>query len=244
MADFGALGGISSLYNYSSQISSLYNIKNNNSSLFDTLSEAAGESGASSVFDTVNNILGLLNGDTAQSTDVDSGSLQYLQAIKSGAKELNAALGAASQAASAGGEEAEDAVRNVVDGTNKLLSAVYENIGEGSERLFDDMVGAVKTYAAALDRIGVTMGSDGLLQIDEEKLRSASASGEIDMFFNQTSSANYGFTSKLAKVVSTIQNNPSHYTNAGTDIVNNTGYYENQSYDSYSNIGILLSTLA
>ncbi|MDR2354900.1 MAG: hypothetical protein LBE16_01760 [Clostridiales Family XIII bacterium] len=240
MADFGALTGISSLYNYSSQVGSLYNLKNSNSSLFDALNKAAAESGATSVFDTVNSILDSLNGDASQSASVDSDALQYLQAIKSGAKELDAALGAAPQAASAGGEEAEEAVKNVVDGTNKLLSAVYENIGEGSERLFDDIVGAVTTYVSALNRVGVTMGSDGLLQIDEEKLKSASESGEINKFFTQTSSANYGFTSKLAKVVSNIKQNPSYYTNASASAVNNTGYYDSQSYSAYSNVGLLL----
>jgi hypothetical protein len=238
MADFGALAGISSLYNYSSQVSSLYNLKTGNSSLFNALSEAAEESGVSSVFDTVNGIADSLNGAASQSSGVDSDALQYLQAIKSGAKELDAALGAAPQAASAGGEEAENAVKSVVDGTNKLLSAVYEHIGEGSERLFDDIVGAVTTYVSALDRVGVTMGSDGLLQIDEDALKSASENGESNKFFTLTSSANYGFTSRLAKVVSNIKNDPSHYTNAVA--VNNTDYYDGQSYSEYSNIGLLL----
>ena len=249
MADFGALGGINSLYGYSSRMSSLYNLKNNNSALFNALTEAAKKSGASSVFgngdlDTIaSGAFDSWNKDALQKAGVDADSLRYLKEIKSGGKELDAALKTASQTAVAGGEKAADALKEVVAGANKLLSAVYENVGKGSERLFDDVVGAVKSYVPALDRVGVKMGSDGLLQVDEEKLKSASTNGELDRLLNKTSSSNYGFTSKLSKVASNIKTNPSYYTNAGANAVNNTGYYDYQSYNRYSNVGLLLNSL-
>ncbi|MDR2771543.1 MAG: hypothetical protein LBB57_05860 [Clostridiales Family XIII bacterium] len=253
MADLGVLSGVNSLYGYSSQMRSLYNIERNNSSLFNMLTEAAKKSGASSVFgngalDTVaNGGFGSWNSDALKSAGVDADSLKYLKEIKSGANGLKLALGAASQAAGAGGETAAEntagAVNEIVDGTNRLLSAVYENVGKGSERLFDDIVGAVRTYAPALDRIGVKMGAEGLLQIDAEKLKSASENGELNKFLTQTSSSNYGFTSKLAKVTENIKNNPAHYTNTGANAVNNTGYYDYQSYNRYSNVGLLLNAL-
>ncbi|MDR2354614.1 MAG: hypothetical protein LBE16_00300 [Clostridiales Family XIII bacterium] len=249
MADLGALSGISSLYGYSSGLRSLYNIERNNSSLFNMLTEAAKKSGASSVFgngalDTIaSGGLGSGSNDALKRAGVDANALKYLKTIKSGASELKAALGAASQAAGADGEKAVGAVKNVVDGTNKLLSAVYENVGTGSERLFDDIVSAVKTYMPSLDRIGVKMGSDGLLQVDAEKLKSASENGELNKFLSQSSSANYGFASRLEKVASGIKNNPAYYTNTSAKAMNNTGYYDYQSYNRYSNVGLLMNTL-
>jgi flagellar capping protein FliD len=250
MADFGALGGINSLYGYSSQLRSLYNIERGNNTLFKALTGAAEKSGASSLFG--NGALDVIakggfdswNDKALQKAGADPASLNYLKEIKSGAKELKTALNAAPQAAGAGGETAADAVKNVVGGVNKLLSAVYENVGKGSERLFDDVVSAVRTYAPALDRVGVSMASDGRLKIDEAKLKGAAESGEIDKFLTKTSSSNYGFTSKLTKVARNIESNPSYYTNAGANAVNNTGYYDYQSYNRYSNVGLLLNSLA
>jgi hypothetical protein len=249
MADLSALSGINSLYGYSSQLRSLYNIERNNSSLFNMLTEAAKKNGASSVFgngalDTIaSGDFGSWNNDALQSAGADAESLKYLKSIQSGGNELKAALGAASRTAGADSEKAAGAVEDIVAGTNKLLSAAYENVGKGSERLFDDIVSAVRTYMPALDRIGVKMGSEGLLQIDEEKLKSASESGELNKFLTQTSSSTYGFTSRLEKLSSNIKNNPSYYTNTGANAVNNTGYYDYQSYNRYSNVGLLLNSL-
>jgi hypothetical protein len=250
MADYGVLGGISSLYGYGSQMRSLYGLERNNSTLFKAITEAAKANSNSSIFgtgalDSIANgsFSSAWNDGALKGTGADSASLNYLKDIKSGAKELKAALGSASQATSAGGENAANKVKEIVGGVNKLLSAVYENVGKGSERLFDDIVGAVSTYAPALDRVGVGMGSEGLLKVDEDKLKSASESGEIDNFVNKTSSSNYGFTSRMSKVVSNIETNPAYYTNAGGATVNNTGYYSNQSYNALSNIGLLMNYL-
>jgi hypothetical protein len=251
MANFGALGGINSLYGYGSQLRSLYNIERNNSTLFKGLTDAAKKNGASSIFGNgaldviAKGGFGSWDNKALRNAGVDPASLNYLKEIKSGAKELKASLSAAPRAASAGGEKAADAVKNIVGGANKLLSATYENVGKGSERLFDDVVGAVRTYASALERVGVRMGSDGLLQIDEDKLKSAAGSGEIDKFLTKTASSNYGFTSKLSKVAGNIATNPSYYTNTntGAKAVNNTGYYDYQSYNRYSNVGLLLNSM-
>ncbi|MDR2131735.1 MAG: hypothetical protein LBP30_00100 [Clostridiales Family XIII bacterium] len=293
MANFGALGGISSLYGYGSQMRSLYNIERDNNPRFKALTNATNKNGASSIFgngalDTVaNGGFDSWNKNALKRAGVDTASLNYLKTIKSGAKELKAAIAAAPRAASAGGdktagaaetanggraadatnaggdktanaasggkvaeasanagnEKAMGAVKGIVNGVNKLLSAVYENVGKGSERLFDDVVSAVKTYAPSLDRVGVRMGSEGLLKIDEDKLKSASSNGELNKFLSKPTSSNYGFTSKLARVAQNIETNPSHYTNAGSGAVNNTGYFGNQSYNRYSNVGLLMNSL-
>jgi hypothetical protein len=250
MADYGAMGSINSLYGYGSQMRSLYNLERNNNPLFKAMTEASKANGAYSIFG--NGALDVIesggfaswNDEVLKGAGVDSASLNYLKEIKSGAKELKATLSDASAAAGAGGEQAAGKVKDIANGVNKLLSAVYENVGKGSERLFDDAVGAVRTYASALARVGVRMGSEGLLEIDEDKLKSASENGEIDKFLTKTSSSNYGFTSRIAKVASNIETNPSYYTNTGANAVNNTGYYGNQSYNQYSNLGLLLNYLA
>ncbi|MDR1245773.1 MAG: hypothetical protein LBK57_01955 [Clostridiales Family XIII bacterium] len=250
MADYGVLGGISSLYGYGSQMRSLYGLERNNSTLFKAITEAAKTTGNSSLFGTGalesiadGSFASAWNDKTLKGTGADSASLNYMKGIKSGAKELKAALSSAPQSTNAGGEDAEKNIKEIVGGVNKLLSAVYENVGKGSERLFNDIVGAVSTYAPALDRIGVSMGSEGLLKINEDKLKSASENGEIDKFVNKTSSSNYGFMSKMSKVVSNVETNPAYYTNAGGAAVNNTGYYSNQSYNALSNIGLLMNYL-
>jgi flagellar hook-associated protein 2 len=128
----------------------------------------------------------------------------------------------------------------LVAGINDLLSAVYDNIGKGSERLFDDIVGAVKSYAPALGRIGVSMGSDGFLKIDENALDKAAESGELDSFFTKTSSSNYGFISRISKVAGNIETNPAYYSNTGAGALYNTGYFDYQSYNQYAGIGLML----
>jgi hypothetical protein len=249
MADFGALGGINSLYGYSSQVSSLYKLKRNNGSLFNALTEAAKKGGASSSFGSgaldmvASGAFDSWNKDASRKAGVNAESLNYLKELKSGGKNLDTALKAASQKASEGGEKAANAVKDIVAGANKLLSAAYKNVGKGSERLFNDITGAVKTYLPSLSRIGVKMGSDGLLQTDEAQLKSASENGEIGKVLSQKASANYGFANRLAKVASNIKNNPSHYANTGAKAVNNTGYRDNQSYNRYSNVGLLLNSL-
>jgi hypothetical protein len=253
MADYGALGGISSLYGYGSQMRSLYGLQKNNSTLFKAITEAAKANSNSSLFGTGalesiadGSFSSAWNDETLKGTGADPASLNYMKDIKSGAKGLKTALGSASQATSAGGEKAADKIKEIVGGVNNMLSAVYENVGKGSERLFDDIVGAVRTYAPSLDRIGVSMGSEGLLKIDEDKLKTASENGEINMFANKTSSSNYGFMSKISKVASNIETNPAYYTNANASAaaVNNTGYYGNQSYNAFSNIGLFMNYLA
>jgi hypothetical protein len=252
MADYGALGGISSLYGYGSQMRSLYGLQQNNSTLFKAITEAAKANSNSSLFGTGalesiadGSFSSAWNDNALKGTGADSASLNYMKDIKSGAKDLKSVLGSASQAAGAGGEKSADKIKEIVGGVNNMLSAVYENVGKGSERLFDDIVGAVRTYATSLDRLGVSMGSEGLLKIDEDKLKSASENGEIDMFVNKTSSSNYGFMSKMSKVVSNIETNPSYYANvnASATAVNNTGYYGNQSYNAFSNIGLFMNYL-
>jgi hypothetical protein len=250
MADYGALGGISSLHGYGSQMRMLHGLKNNNSALFKAMTEAAKTNSSSSVFG--NGALdSIANGDfgsqwnssALKSVGADPASVNYLKDIKSGAKELKTALDSASRAATSGGENAADKVKELTGGVNKLLSAVYENVGKGSERLFDEVVGAVKTYAPALDRIGISMGSEGLLKIDEDKLKAASENGEIDKFLNKTSSSNYGFTGRISQTISNIETNPAHYTNSGGAAVNNTGYFNNPSNNAFSNIGLFMNYL-
>ncbi len=146
----------------------------------------------------------------------------------------------------ADGSKAAGLVDDLVKGYNDIIAAVKSNDTEKSLQLNYQLSLLSKTYSASLSRIGVSMGTNGRLEVNKDKLNSAAESGELERFFTQDRGASYGFANRLAKLSGEIQSNPMKYTDIsslGLSDFNNGLYsgFQSSRYSQAYNTGLFLN---
>ena len=102
------------------------------------------------------------------------------------------------------------AVRDVVNQFNALLEAAHVNAGDRNTRqLIRDLNGAARMSRRDLDRLGIQIGRDGMLTINETALNAAMDDGSLDRFFRGGDNGRpSAFVTRLGRIADSVIRNP------------------------------------
>ncbi|MDR0468536.1 MAG: hypothetical protein LBH09_01005 [Peptococcaceae bacterium] len=133
------------------------------------------------------------------------------------------------------GTSALGSLNAMVTAYNSLIDAAKSSDKGKALQLNYQLALTTNTYINSLNRIGITMGTDGKMSVNEDKFNSASASGEVESFFNTGRNANYGFANRLYNLASDISTKPMKYTDLSSLGIYN---YTNTLYSPYQALSI------
>lgn len=90
-------------------------------------------------------------------------------------------------------------VKAFVDDYNRLISSASDSSSSTIERQTKSLVNATKSYSKMLENVGISIGTDNKLTIDETKFKDADMN-KVKSLFNGTGSYAYTVQSKAAMV--------------------------------------------
>ena len=79
------------------------------------------------------------------------------------------------------------AITELVNSINSALNNTRSADGRGSERFISDIQGMNRTFANQLGRVGVTVGNDGRLSINQDRLNTAAQNGSLERVLGDNS---------------------------------------------------------
>lgn len=138
-------------------------------------------------------------------------------------------------------------VRDMVNAFNGLLATAEDNKNDRSAaRLLNQLKGLSTSYSASLERIGISVSSDGYLSIDSDKMEKAAENGNLEKFFKQNGDTNYGFANRLNSVAESVSKNPVEYVSSTQLKASSTAgnsqslnYMQTYRYNQIINSGLL-----
>jgi len=104
---------------------------------------------------------------------------------------------------------AQNSMRQIVSQVNSLLEAARGNESDlNTRRLVRDLESVLHRNRKALGNMGITMGRNGQLTVDESRLRTAAEDGSVHNFLSGTGSRPSSFVSDLSRITDSISSNP------------------------------------
>ena len=137
------------------------------------------------------------------SEDKEAASKANEEKLSSTAKKLGEYAGNLAVGGSALYDDAEkslSAVKNFAESYNSTLDALANSENTSALEKGVQMVNSTKAYARTLNRIGISVGSDNRLNVDEDKLKAASPQTMKSLF-----SGSYSLANRIADKASYIQ---------------------------------------
>ena len=110
------------------------------------------------------------------------------------------------------------AVKKFADGYNSLMSSMAASDSESISGQTTHMANLTKTYEKLLDSVGIKIGTDNKLTVNEETLKSADIS-TLKSLFNGTTSYAYSVATKASMInvsAASEVNSTKLYTSSGT----------------------------
>lgn len=153
-------------------------------------------------------------------SDKEAASKANDEKLASAAKKLNESAGSLATGGSALYNDAEksiSAVKNFVDSYNSTLDTLQDSENTKALEKGVQMVNSAKAYSRTLNRIGISIGSDNRLSIDEDKLKAASPLTMKSLF-----SGNYSLANRIADKASYIHRTAA-LSSANLSIYNSKG---------------------
>ena len=132
-------------------------------------------------------------------------------------------------------EQAVSAVTDLVGALNNALRNTNPNDGRGSARFVSDIQGMNRTFAPALSRVGIDVGADGRLSINQDRLQRAAQDGSLERVFGNQ---NMGFAGRANRIANNAASGA--YRNAPTPVPgmnifnNNSGFDFGNTFDSWN----------
>lgn len=128
-------------------------------------------------------------------------------------------------------------IKSFVSDFNLVHSALYDISGSANLAFRKSLDGVVKTNAAALEQIGITVSESGDLSIDENALANADMA-EVKKLFAETD----GFADKISTKMKTIETSAASSLTALNKLYGATSVYNQYGksssyYNDYSNYG-------
>lgn len=135
-------------------------------------------------------------------------------------------------------------VTEMISSFNALVDTARSNADIGNASTLErKLSSAAGNYASSLSAIGVTMGSDGYMSMDKDKLTGAIQSGAAKDFFTQGGGMSYGFGSRMSQLADDVTNNTAKYAgNVSASYPSNNQYYniiQTARTNSLLNMGML-----
>lgn len=133
-------------------------------------------------------------------------------------------------------DTAKSMVKNFADSYNNTIDGLKKSDSANALSRGVSLVNISKAYSTTLSRIGLNLGSDNRLTVDEDKLSKASES-DLKALFN----GSYSYANKVADKSSYISNAAgvraqSTYTAKGSLVNNNTNFFDSALSFLYSKI--------
>ena len=177
-------------------------------SIQDLYGDAIGATGASTVLQQAQDAIYRVNNgeqQTSKSNTIDLGG-----GIMATMKEASADTIEVSMKAD--GSAALGALNTLVNSYNDLVTAAKGSGSDKALQLNYQLARTFNTYSTSLARLGITMDSGGKLSLNEDKVKTAAETKELQQFFSQDRYSNYGFANRLYNLASDINSNPMKYT--------------------------------
>ncbi len=102
-----------------------------------------------------------------------------------------------------------DSLHELANGYNNLAVLARNGTSSGSRRLYSDLTAITNTYNDVLNANGLSINDEGLIDVDDDKLREVSAKGSLLDTLQQLGR----FKNALGHKASTIMINPMEYIN-------------------------------
>ncbi|MCL2188355.1 MAG: hypothetical protein FWC16_07590 [Defluviitaleaceae bacterium] len=144
-----------------------------------------------------------------------------------------------------------NAVRNMVNLFNDLVEVAQDNrSGQNGGRLERELRSMINSNASAFARVGITMNQHGFLDIDEERMRNAAASGDLENFAAPGGArTNAGMFNRMERMADRVGRNASNYVGVqqgnpmnNFDMTNMSANWNNQ-FNSWMNAGMLFDSM-
>jgi len=202
----------------------------------DVTGNAATLTGVNNITQEAQNAIFSVNGSekqTSATNRVDLGGGLVVTLVKASDEEVNISMGQNRFAM-------QNAARQVVNQFNALLESAQVNGTDRNTRmLIRDLQNAASFSRRDLEKIGIRIGRDGFLTVDESTMSAAAENGTLERFFgNGDSRRNNAFVSRLQRIADSVANNPmSHVSphasrlpgfNAAMSAVNNPNNAQGQ----------------
>ncbi|MCL1844369.1 MAG: hypothetical protein FWF77_00490 [Defluviitaleaceae bacterium] len=100
-------------------------------------------------------------------------------------------------------ENLMNAVTDLVNSLNASLQNVNPNAGSGSSQFVSDIRGMNFSFASSLARVGIQVGGDGRLSINETQFERAAEDGSLSRMFED---GNFGFMGRASNIASNAAN--------------------------------------
>lgn len=147
------------------------------------------------------NLTGALQ--TSRSNDVSIGSGMRARLNETGTSEVALGRDETGQI---------NAFRHMVNSFNGLVNSARESFGGSNSRLERELGGLARSSATALRRVGINMGQDGRMTIDEDRMAAAAENGDLERFANRDRvGGNSGFMNRLGRIAGNVNRNPASY---------------------------------
>jgi len=141
-----------------------------------------------------------------------------------------------------------NAIRNMVNLFNDLVEVAQDNrAGANGGRLERDLRSMIHTSQSQLARVGITTNAHGFLDINEERMREAAASGALETFA-QPGGAQSGFLGRVERMADRVGRNAPNFVgatpmnNADFDFANMSANWNNQ-FNNWMNAGMLFDSM-
>lgn len=210
---------------YSGTANSLSNLKSGNIDTYYTTksTKKSNISSTTSTDDTDNTTSVFLDSITTDHT-VSKDTSTYLSDSKKYAKNLISDIDSLDADSSA--DKMVSSVNSFVNNYNKLLSTSKNYSDDGSSRLTKQLSGTASVYKKSLSKIGISVGTDGTLSVNKDKLQSAADDGSLSQFIKDNkSSTSYGLFNKVSNISNNIDTNSTYYLSSTQK--NNLAYSNN-----------------
>lgn len=137
----------------------------------------------------------------------------------------------------------QNAFRSMVNAFNDLMEVAQDS---GAGRLGRELTGLARSFGSSLNRVGITMNRDGFMQINEDRMRAAAESGELERFAARSdNNSNFGFVNRLARTAGNVSRNPGAFVQNDTNFSNswfNPSPAQFGRMNRLMNIGMLFDT--
>ena len=148
--------------------------------------------------------------------DSDIGTVASEQKLSEDAKKLNSAAASLSSMDFSNWTNKTDAVKSFVDKYNSEIESLADATETADLGRQSTLINTTKKYASALEKIGVTIGEDNKLSIDDSKLNVASdkdVKALLSGSYSYGSKIGYNMASISDSTVSMIKNFADYYNN-------------------------------
>ena len=136
-----------------------------------------------------------------------------------------------------------NAMRQLANVFNDMMEVAHDNRGTGRNagRLERDLRSFASANASGLARIGITINASGFMDINEDRMRAAAASGELERFaLPGGPRSESGFVARLERLAGNMGQNAANYvatpTNPG---LGNMGNMFNRQMNQWMAVGML-----